>query len=99
MKPGAFFINCARGDIYIEADLCRALREGIISGAALDVYREEPFSSDSELLTLDNVILSQHNSSLSKESADNMALHAAMGVDEVLSGKKVSWPVNRVVAR
>lgn len=96
MKRTACFINCARGDVYVEADLCRALKDGVISGAALDVYKEEPLAADSELLHLDNLILSQHNSSLSKESTDNMALHAAIGVDEVLNGKSPTWPVNRL---
>jgi len=96
MKESAYFINCARGDVYVEEDLCRALTEGVIRGAALDVYKEEPLSADSCLLKLNNVILSQHNSSLSKESTDNMALHAAIGVDEVLSGKVPTWPVNRL---
>ncbi len=96
MKPEACFINCARGDIYVEADLVRALEDGVIRGAALDVYREEPLPADSRLLQMDQVILSQHNASLSRESADNMALHAAIGVDEVLTGKKPTWPVNTV---
>lgn len=96
MKSDSYFINCARGDVYVEGDLAKALNEGIIRGAALDVYKNEPLEYDSELLKLDNIILSQHNSSLSKESTDNMALHAAIGVDEVLTGKKVSWPVNRL---
>lgn len=96
MKPGAYFINCARGDVYVEGDLARALKEGVISGAAVDVYKNEPLESDSPLLKIDNIILSQHNSSLSKESTDKMALHAAMGIDEVLSRKKISWPVNRL---
>ena len=96
MKRGAYFINCARGDVCVEEDLVRALREGLLSGAALDVYRQEPISPDNELLTLDNIIFSPHNASMSKESADNMALHAAMGVDEVLTGKTPTWPVNRL---
>ncbi len=96
MKDSAYFINCARGDVYVEEDLGRALAEGVIRGAATDVYREEPMSPDNSLLKLDNVLLSQHNSSLSKESTDNMALHAAIGVDEVLSGKAPTWAVNRL---
>lgn len=96
MKPEAYFINCARGDVYVEADLARALTEGVIAGAALDVYRTEPLPKDSPLLTCENIIFSQHNASLSRESADNMSLHAAMGIDEVLSGKTPTWPVNKI---
>lgn len=96
MKQGAYFINCARGDVYVEEDLARALMEGVIAGAALDVYSEEPLPLDSRLLACDNVIFSQHNASLSRESADNMALHAAIGIDEVLTGKTPTWPVNHI---
>ena len=42
------------------------------------------------------MIFSQHNASLSQESADNMSLHAAIGIDEVLTGKAVTWPVNHI---
>ncbi len=96
MKPGAFFINCARGDVVVEEDLARVLKEGILAGAALDVYAEEPLSADSPILECENVIFSQHNASLSRESADNMSLHAAIGIDEVLTGKAVTWPVNHI---
>ncbi|MFQ8743393.1 MAG: hydroxyacid dehydrogenase [Clostridium sp.] len=96
MKPGAFFINCARGDVVVEEDLARALKEGILAGAALDVYAEEPLPSGSPILECENVIFSQHNASLSQESADNMSLHAAIGIDEVLTGKAVTWPVNHI---
>lgn len=93
MKPSAAFINCARGDICVEADLIRALNEGVITGAALDVYEHEPLLN-SPLCSMDQVILSQHSAGLSKESKERMSLYAAIGIDEVLNGKKPSWPVN-----
>jgi D-3-phosphoglycerate dehydrogenase len=93
MKKTAFFINCARGDVYIEADLVKALQEGIIRGAAVDVYAEEP-RINSPLFQMDQVIVTQHNAGLSKESNDKMSLHAAIGVDEILRGDLPSWPVN-----
>ena len=98
MKRSACFINCARGDVYVEADLCQALEEGLIQGAALDVYREEPLSPESRLFEQENLLLSQHNASLSKESTDDMALHAAIGVDEVLRGEPPTWAVNDLTA-
>ena len=94
MKKGAYFINCARGDVYVEEDLVRILKEGHLSGAALDVYSQEPLK-DSPLLSMEQVILSQHNSGLSEESKDRMSLYAAMGVDEVLTGRTPAWPVNK----
>ena len=93
MKPGSCFINAARGDLYIEKDLIDALQCGHLSGAALDVYHEEPLM-DSPLLEMKQVILSQHNAGLSEESKEKMSLYAAMGVDQVLSGKIPDWPVN-----
>lgn len=93
MKPTAFFINCARGDICVEADLIKALQGGLIAGAALDVYEKEPLTG-SPLLAMEQVILSQHNAGLSKESNDKMSLYAAMGIDQVLKGETPTWPVN-----
>lgn len=93
MKENSFFINCARGDVYIEDDLVRILEEGYLAGAGLDVYSEEPLK-ESRLYGMEQVILSQHNAGISEESKINMSLYAAMGVHQVLTGKIPSWPVN-----
>lgn len=93
MKPGSYFINSARGDLYIEEDLIRVLEEGHLRGAALDVYQQEPLE-ESRLFDLKQVLLSQHNAGLSEDSKEKMSLYAAMGADEVLNGKTPSWPVN-----
>ncbi|MFC1872575.1 D-2-hydroxyacid dehydrogenase [Chloroflexota bacterium] len=60
MKPEAFLINVARGGIVQEDVLIRALREGWIAGAALDVFKTEPLPQDSELWRMPNVIISPH---------------------------------------
>ena len=60
MKPTAFLVNIARGDICDEADLVRALEEKQIAGAALDVFHQEPLPSDHPLWHLDNVFVSPH---------------------------------------
>jgi len=93
MKRHSFFINCARGDLYIESDLARVLEEGYLRGAALDVYNQEPLR-ESRLYAMNNVILSQHSAGLSDQSKDKMSLYAAIGVDEVLRGNTPTWPVN-----
>jgi phosphoglycerate dehydrogenase-like enzyme len=60
MKRSAILVNVARGGVVVEADLAQALRDGTIRGAAMDVYAIEPLPDDSELLTLDNMVLTPH---------------------------------------
>ena len=60
MKPGAYFINTARGECVVEEDLVAALRSGQLGGAALDVTRKEPVSADSILVGAPNLIVTPH---------------------------------------
>lgn len=60
MKPTALLVNIARGPVVVEADLLRALREGWIAGAALDVFDQEPLPVDHPLWDMENVILTPH---------------------------------------
>jgi phosphoglycerate dehydrogenase-like enzyme len=60
MKPNAVIVNIGRGAIIDEQALVRALKEGWIAGAALDVFQQEPLSGESELWGLDNVIVTPH---------------------------------------
>jgi D-3-phosphoglycerate dehydrogenase len=94
MKSTAYLINTSRGDIVNEVELIKALQEGLIAGAGLDVFTQEPPAKDNQLFQLENVILTPHNAALTKECAIRTAIHAAMGIDAVLSGQKPQWPVN-----
>jgi len=76
MKPTAFLINASRGPVVDEAALVRALREGRIAGAALDVYEHEPALAPG-LAELDNVVLLPHIASASRETRAVMATIAA----------------------
>ncbi len=96
MKPTAFLINCARGEVVNETALLEALKTGRIQGAGLDVLCQEPPNDNNPLFKLDNVIFNPHCGAHSEESLNNMAVQAAMGIDEVLSGKPVSWPMNQL---
>jgi phosphoglycerate dehydrogenase-like enzyme len=60
MKPSACLINIARGPVTVEADLIRALREGWIGGAALDVFDQEPLPPDHPFWDMENVMLTPH---------------------------------------
>jgi D-3-phosphoglycerate dehydrogenase len=65
MKPAAYLINTARGQLIDEVELIRALREGSIAGAALDVFEVEPLPAESPLRGFKNVMLAPHNSNSS----------------------------------
>ena len=60
MKPTAYLINVCRGPVVDEQALIRALKEGWVSGAGLDVFETEPLPPESELWTLPNVIVTPH---------------------------------------
>jgi D-3-phosphoglycerate dehydrogenase len=99
MKKTAFFINCARGEIVDEDALVKALKDGTIAGAAIDVYSPEPPSMDNPLFHLENVIATPHIASNTVEANVKMALHAAMEIHRVLSGEKPLWPVNKPLGK
>jgi glyoxylate reductase len=92
MKRSAYLINTSRGPVVEESALAWALKNGIISGAALDVYEEEP-NVHSELLTLENVVLAPHLGSATTETRTAMADLAVRNVIAVLSGQPAITPV------
>lgn len=94
MKPSAFIINMARGPIWDETAIFKALSEGWIRGAGTDVFEEEPPSLDNPLLKLNNIILSPHMAALTKECVIRMAVESAQGVVDVLTGKRPKNIVN-----
>jgi len=94
MKPTAYFINTARGEIVQEAGLIEALQSGWIAGAALDVLASEPPKTDNPLMKMDNVILTPHTAGLTKEAVAILAEGAALNALAVLEGKSPSFSGN-----
>jgi D-3-phosphoglycerate dehydrogenase len=97
MKRGAIFINTARGPLVDEDGLYRALQEGWLAGAALDVMEKEPPDPDHPLLSLPNVIITPHMAWYSAESAVDLQRMAAEEVARVLKGEEPLWCLNREV--
>ncbi len=96
MKPTACLINTARGPLIKEDDLVQALREGIIRGAALDVFEHEPLMADGLADLRQNLIVAPHVGSATVETRQKMAMLATENVVAFLSGKRPLTPVNEV---
>jgi D-3-phosphoglycerate dehydrogenase len=99
MKPSAYLINTSRGPLVDEAALAVALKEGWIAGAALDVFEREPLPSDSPLLGLPNVTLTQHIAGVTWESMQAMTAMAVDNVASVLRGETPRTAVNPEAVR
>jgi D-3-phosphoglycerate dehydrogenase len=87
MKPSALVINVARGAIIDEPSLVRALREGRIAGAGLDVFAAEPLAPDHPLVGLDNVILTPHLAWYTREARERLERDALQSVVDLLEGR------------
>ncbi len=94
MKKTAYLINNSRGPVVDEKALYKALKEGWIAGAALDVFEQEPTPMDNLLLRLDNVVVAPHISSASHETRSRMAEMAAENLVAFFEGKQPPNLVN-----
>lgn len=100
MKPGAFFINTARGGIHDEEALFAALDSGHLGGAGIDVWAVEPPSKDHPLLSLSNVLASPHTAGVSHESRHMVATYAGEQLLDIFAGRRPPrllnpevWPI------
>jgi D-3-phosphoglycerate dehydrogenase len=87
MKPSAIIINAARGGLVDEIALDKALREGRLAGAGLDVLKAEPPAPDHPLLSNDRVLISPHTAGLTAECAARMAVASVQNVLDHFAGK------------
>jgi D-3-phosphoglycerate dehydrogenase len=97
MKPTAYLVNASRGTIVDEDALADALKGGVIAGAALDVFAQEPVPAGHALASVPNLLLTPHSASLTVEAADRMASTMAEEMLTVLRGEKPRFVANREV--
>jgi len=93
MKRTALFINNGRGPTVDEAALTKALQEGWIAGAALDVFEQEPVDTSNALLKMDHVIVTPHIASATARMAPETRRRLGREIATVLQGK---WPRSAV---
>lgn len=94
MKPGVIVINCARGGIVVEKDLNWALEQGIVAGAALDVYETEPPAKSDALIQNERVVTTPHLGAATDEAQESVALEIAELVAAYLSTGVIQNAVN-----
>ncbi|MCE4611017.1 MAG: D-glycerate dehydrogenase [Desulfurococcales archaeon] len=99
MKPTAILINTARGPVVDTEALVKALREGWIAGAGLDVFEEEPLDPNHPLTAFKNVVLAPHIGSATKETRMKMAMMAAENLIAFSEGKVPPNLVNKDVVK
>ncbi len=97
MKPSAILINTARGAVIDEPALGRALTEGWIAGAALDVFIIEPLPGDHPLHAVPNLLLTPHQASLGYGSGAKVSQAVVDAVLDVQAGRRPRWVVNPAV--
>jgi D-3-phosphoglycerate dehydrogenase len=93
VKPAVRFINCARGGIIDEEALFKAVEEGRVAGAAIDVFAEEPVR-DSSLFKSDRILVTPHLAASTAEAQMTIALDMAEQIIAVLKGQPARYAVN-----
>jgi D-3-phosphoglycerate dehydrogenase len=94
MRPGVRVINCARGGLLDEAALFDAIKSGVVAGAALDVFEQEPPPPDHPLLGLDEVIMTPHLGASTTEAQEGVAITVAEQMRDYLLSETLRGAVN-----
>ena len=94
MKKGSIYINTSRGPVQQERAIFEALTRGHLAAAGLDVFEEEPSSTDNPLFNLENVVVSSHVAGVTGEATRRAAMQVAGEMLRVLRGEKPDVLVN-----
>jgi len=94
MKRSAYLVNAARGSLVDEPALVRALNEGWIAGAALDVYCTEPLPADHPLRSTPRLVLTPHQASFARATGERVSLTAAQAIVDLKNGKRPKLTLN-----
>ena len=96
MKNTAIVVNTSRGPVINEKALFRALSEGWIGAAGIDVFEKEPADKDNPLLALDNITVSGHTGFYTEESISELKTKAAENIVETFLSGRPKYPVNKI---
>ena len=97
MKPGSYLINASRGGVVDETALVKALQDGHLAGAGLDVFDPEPPLADNPLLKMKNVVLTPHIASNTEAGMAAMQAGTVDNIVDVLQGERPAWIANSEV--
>ncbi|MFC4406773.1 phosphoglycerate dehydrogenase [Haloarchaeobius iranensis] len=91
---GGYVVNCARGGVVDEPALAAAVEDGVVAGAAVDVFAEEPVSEDNPLLDVDDVVVTPHLGASTEAAQENVATSTAGQVVAAFAGEPVMNALN-----
>src|SRR6056297_564259 len=94
LMGGGYLVNCARGGVVDEDALAAAVDDGVLDGAAIDVFAEEPVSPDSPLLDVDDIIVTPHLGASTEAAQENVATSIADQIDAAFAGEPVMNALN-----
>lgn len=93
MQPHAMIVNSARGQLIVEDDIAAALEQGVIGGAALDVFQAEPLPMSAQLRDAPNLVLTPHIAWYSEAAIDRLQGLVAKDITRALNGDPLRKPV------
>jgi len=94
MKEGVRILNCARGGIVNEVDLVEAIKQGVVAGAAMDVYESEPLAADHPFRSMPEIVTTPHLGASTREAQTNVGIEIADPITAYLTTGAVQNAVN-----